>query len=306
MKNANLLQTRIDALLNVLSEDVLILSQQGDIIFSSHNESPIPWGGSELLIGKNLNDLFPGVIASLLQGMVDQSLSLNQLMVKEVFFDPAEILFLKQQGMADSCWVEIRMAPSAGDEPSVVCRIEDISRRKMVQRQGASRVQRDLLTGMYNRRALMPVLAQSIAQAVRYDWICSLMLINIDSLRLINDQRGWDVGDQILKRLAESLNSLKRTADFLARVGEDGFAILLPETNAEQGILAAERVRNMVSDLSAPYSGTDVRFTVSIGVATLTGEDDSAESMFSRAEICLHQSKLDGGNKITGDEQGGS
>ena len=147
MKNANLLQTRIDALLNVLSEDVLILSQQGDIIFSSHNESPIPWGGSELLIGKNLNDLFPGVIASLLQGMVDQSLSLNQLMVKEVFFDPAEILFLKQQGMADSCWVEIRMAPSAGDEPSVVCRIEDISRRKMVQRQGASRVQRDLLTG---------------------------------------------------------------------------------------------------------------------------------------------------------------
>lgn len=301
MKNANLLQTRIDALLNVLSEDVLILSQQGTIIFSSHNESPIPWGGSDLLIGKNLSDIFPGAIASLLQGMVDQSLSLNQLMVKEVLFDPTEIVFLQQQGMVESCWVEVRMAPSAGDEPSVVCRIEDISRRKMAQREG-SQVQRDLLTGMYNRRALMPVLAQSIAQAVRYDWICSLMLINIDSLRLINDQRGWDVGDQILKRLAESLNSLKRTADFLARVGEDGFAILLPETNAEQGILAAERVRNMVSDLSAPHSGTDVRFTVSIGVATLTGEDDSAESMFSRAEIRLQQSKQQGGNQITGDE----
>ncbi|WP_299199636.1 GGDEF domain-containing protein [uncultured Amphritea sp.] len=301
MKNANLLQTRIDALLNVLSEDVLILSQQGTIIFSSHNESPIPWGGSDLLIDKNLSDLFPAAIASLLQGMVDQSLSLNQLMVKEVLFDPSEIVFLQQQGMVESCWVEVRMAPSAGDEPSVVCRIEDISRRKMAQRE-SSQVQRDLLTGMYNRRALMPVLAQSIAQAVRYDWICSLMLINIDSLRLINDQRGWDVGDQILKRLAESLNSLKRTADFLARVGEDGFAILLPETNAEQGILAAERVRNMVSDLSAPHSGTDVRFTVSIGVATLMGEDDSAESMFNRAEICLQQSKQQGGNQITGDE----
>lgn len=301
MKNANILQSRIDALLNVLSEDVLILSQQGTIIFSSHNESPIPWGGADELAGKNLYDIFPEDIASMLQGMVDKSLSLNQLMVNEVLFDPTEIVYLQQKGMVESCWVEVRMAPSAGDEPSVVCRIEDISRRKMVQRD-TSHIQRDLLTGMYNRKALMPVLAQSIAQALRYDWICSLMLINVDSLRLINEQRGWDVGDQILKRLAESLNSLKRTADFLARVGEDGFAILLPETNAEQGILAAKRVRSMVSDLSAPHSGTDIHFTVSIGVATLSGEEDSAEAMYSRAEACLQLSKQQGGNRISGSE----
>ncbi|MBN1006777.1 sensor domain-containing diguanylate cyclase [Amphritea pacifica] len=301
MKNANLLQTRIDALLNVLSEDVLILSQQGTIIFSSHNDSAIPWGGADELTGKQLTDIFPGAIASQLQGMIDKSLGLNQLMVKEVLFDPTEFIYLQQQGMVESCWVEIRMAPSSGDEPSVVCRIEDISRRKMAQRE-SSQIQRDLLTGMYNRRALMPVLAQSIAQAIRYDWVCSLMLIDVDSLRLINDQRGWDVGDQILKRLAESLNSLKRTADFLARVGEDGFAILLPETNAEQGILAAERVHNMVSDLSAPNSGTDIAFTVSIGVATLTGEDDSAESMFNRAESSLQLCKQQGGNQISGSE----
>lgn len=301
MKNANVLQARIDALLNVLPEDVLILSQQGSIIFSTHSASAIPWGSSEELIGKTLSDLFPAPLQLALQGMVDQCLSLNQLVVKELLLDPQEIAYFRNQGMKESCWVEVRMAPSAGTEPSVVCRIDDVSERKKTQRD-ASPTQRDLLTGMYNRRALMPVLSQSIAQALRYDWICSLMLINVDSLRQINDEKGWDVGDQILKRLAESLNSLKRTADFLARVGDDGFAILLPETNAEQGILAAERVRNMVSDLSAPHSGTEVRFTVSIGVATLTGEDDNAKSMYGRAETCLQQSIQQGGNRISGSE----
>ncbi|WP_417224285.1 diguanylate cyclase [Amphritea sp.] len=301
MNKNQILQTRIDALLNVLSEDVLILSQQGTIIFSSHAESALPWGASEALIGKNLTDIFPESLAALFQGMVDQSLSLNQLRVKEMLFDPKEISYLQQQGMEHSCWVEVRMAPSAGDEPSVVCRIEDISRRKEAQRE-VPPVQRDLLTGMYNRRALMPVLAQSIAQAVRYDWTCSLMLVNVDQLQQINNEQGWDVGDQLLKRLAESLNSLKRTADFLARVGEDCFAILLPETNAEQGILTAERVRNRVADLSAQHLGTDVSFTVSIGVSTLAGEEDSAEEMFNRAEDCLQLAKQQGGNKISGSE----
>lgn len=301
MKKAKVLQARIDALLNVLPEDVLILSQQGSIIFSTHTDSVIPWGTSEELIGKTLSELLPTPLHSALQGMIDQCLSLNQLVVKELLLDPQEIDYLKAQGMQEPCWVEVRMAPSAGSDPSVVCRIDDVSERKMSQRE-VSPTQRDLLTGMYNRRALMPVLSQSIAQALRYDWICSLMLINVDSLRRINDMKGWDVGDQIIKRLAESLNSLKRTADFLARVDDDSFAILLPETNAEQGILAAERVRNMVTDLSAPHAGTEVRFTVSIGVATLSGEEDSATSMYGRAEACLQQSIQRGGNHISGGE----
>ncbi|MDO6564180.1 GGDEF domain-containing protein [Amphritea sp. 1_MG-2023] len=301
MNRNQILQARIDALLNVLSEDVLILSQQGKIIFSSHTGSVLSRGGSEALIDKSLSDIFPQSLASLLQGMIEQSLSLNQLVVKEVLFDPKEISYLQQQGMVNSCWVEVRMAPSAGDEPSVVCRIEDISRRKEVQRVNPQ-VQRDLLTGMYNRRALMPVLAQSIAQAVRYDWTCSLMLVKIDQLQRINKEQGWDAGDQLLQRLAETLNSLKRTADFLARVGEDCFAILLPETNAEQGILTAERVRNRVTDLSEQHLGSDVNFTVSIGVATLIGEEDSAEAMFERTESNLQRAIQKGGSNIAGSE----
>ncbi|GGK60486.1 sensor domain-containing diguanylate cyclase [Amphritea balenae] len=302
MHKANVLKTRIDALLNVLSEDVLVISQSGTIIFSSHSHSTLPWGSDDALGGKRLNDIFPDAIADLFQGMVNQALSLNQVIIKEVLFDPDQITYLRDRGMSAPCWIEARLAPSAGDEPSVVCRIEDISRRKKVERE-RSPVQRDLLTGMYNRRALMPVLAQSIAQALRYDWICSLMIIDVDSLRIINEQQGWDEGDQILKRLAESLNSLKRTADFLARVDEDDFAILLPETNQEQGLLAAERVRNMVADLSAPHSGSDVIFTVSIGVATLTGEGDTSEDMYGRAESSLKQAQQQGGNRICGEAE---
>ena len=299
MSQSNILQTRIDALLNVLSEDVFVFSQGGTVIFTSHSNASIPWGPKDSLNGKALDAIFPESIANILQGMIDQALNRNQVVNKEILLDPEEIPWLKENGMASLCWVEARLAPSAGDEPSVVCRIEDISRRKKAVRE-QSKVQRDLLTGMYNRRALMPVLSQSIAQALRYDWICSLMIIDIDRLEAINDSQGWDTGDQILKRLAESLNSLKRTADFMARVDNDDFAILLPETNQEQGVLAAERVRNMVSDLASTHAGADVAFTVSIGVSTLSGEGDTAEDMYNRAENYLKLAKQQGGNRIRG------
>lgn len=301
MNKNQMLQTRIDALLSVLSEDVLILTQQGSIIFLSHARSALPWGESEALIGKKLADIFAESLAALLQEMIEQCLCGGHSVAQEMLFDPSAMPYLQQRGMAQSCWVDVRMAPSSGDEPSVVCCIEDINRRKEGQRE-ASPVHRDLLTGMYNHRALIPVLAQSIAQAVRYDWTCSLLLVNIDHLQQINNERGWDVGDQLLRRLAEALDGLKRTADFLARVGQGCFAILLPETNAEQGVLAAERVHNRVADLTTQHLGTDVCFTVSIGVSTLIGEEDSAEAMFNRAEDCLQLAKQQGGDCIFGCE----
>lgn len=299
MHKSNVLQSRIDALLNVLSEDVLVLSQTGAIIFSSHSNSSLPWGGDDALLGKNLADIFPDSITESLQGMIDQALSHNKVLTKEILLDPAHIPYLRDQGMKDTCWVEARLAPSAGDEPSVVCRIEDISQRKKSERE-RSRVHRDLLTGMYNKQALMPVLAQSMAQAQRYDWICSLMIISVDNLQDINDKYGWDAGDEILKAMAVSLNQMKRTADFLARVGEDDFAILLPETNEAQGVLAADRVKKMAAELAQDAEVSSVPFTLSVGVATLNDEDDSAEVMYARADNYLREAKALG-DSIIGD-----
>merc|ERR1712000_173487 len=122
----------------------------------------------------------------------------------------------------------------------------------------------------------MTVMAQTVAQAQRYDWTCSVLLIDVDDFSKINDQQGWDAGDQLLQQIVTGIHKLKRTADFLARYGDDQLVLFLPETNHDQGMAAGERVRNLVQEMEMPYPTGDLQCTVSVGVAGLQGLEDTA------------------------------
>jgi diguanylate cyclase (GGDEF)-like protein len=181
--------------------------------------------------------------------------------------------------------------------------IADRSEEVKLERKIINQAQRDPLTGAYNRRALMTVLSQSVAQAQRYDWLCSFLIIDIDSFTEFNENFGWDAGDLILQQLVSNLHSFKRTADFLARYADDQFVMFLPETNIDQSGLAAERIRAMVESLEIPFSQGDLNFTVSIGAATLGDSQETHESMLRRAEENLEVAKGSGSNRIEVDEK---
>lgn len=147
----------------------------------------------------------------------------------------------------------------------------------------------------------MPVLEQNIAQAQRYDGICSMLLIDVDDFSGINDEHSWDGGDQLLRHMVTELHRMKRTADFLARFSDDQLVLFLPETNHDQALLAGERVRRLTSDLELPFASGNINCTVSVGVATLAGIEDSSEDMIRRVMENLAVARQSGGNRVEGE-----
>jgi len=151
----------------------------------------------------------------------------------------------------------------------------------------------DELTGLYNYRYFVRALQAEVNRAIRYRRNLSLILLDLDHFKEYNDR--WEdhqMGDAVLRQLAELLQRNTRDADVVARYGGDEFAIILPETTLQQAALQAERIRAAVEE----HRFMD-RFTVSLGVAALKG-GERAEELIRRADKALYQAKGEGGNRV--------
>jgi diguanylate cyclase (GGDEF)-like protein len=144
----------------------------------------------------------------------------------------------------------------------------------------------DPLTGLYNRRYFNETLEREIGKLMRYDGMLSLslMLIDIDHFGDFNNSHGHPFGDQVLVSVAKALDASLRASDILARIGGDEFAVILPQTNLEEAMKAAVKVRAAVIDTGV---------TVSIGVAQYRKQHD-AEGLIAAADTALYQAKEDG------------
>lgn len=292
------IQARYEALLNASADAAMVIEPKTGLIMSC-SAGAATWLTPDAITGRKLNDIFPTDLASSITALQVKALDSKQVKQLEMQLRPEHVPELKQQGLNETKWVSLRCS-AAGAE--TVLTIRDISAQKRLERQVTSQAQRDPLTGAYNRRALKPVLEQAVAQAQRYDWVCSLMVIDVDDFSNLNDDYSWDCGDQILQQLVTSIHGMKRTSDFLARYADDQFVMFMPETNHEQGMAAGNRVRRLMEEMEIPYAAGDVHFTVSIGVSALSGPDDDAENMLRRATENLFIAKQSGCNRVEGDE----
>jgi len=151
----------------------------------------------------------------------------------------------------------------------------------------------DTLTGLRNRRAFERALDQELAIAERRVTPLSLLIVDADHFKRINDNHGHAAGDQALQTLARLLEGVARTIDFVARVGGEEFAILLPNTDEAGALAVAERMRSAVAE--APWP--DAPLTVSIGSATLL-RGETATSLGTRADQALYSAKENGRNCV--------
>lgn len=156
----------------------------------------------------------------------------------------------------------------------------------------------DSLTGVGNRRSFDQELSRKITQFQRYGTTCSLLIVDADYFKSINDRWGHDVGDVVLKALVHAMSSTLRDIDLLFRIGGEEFAALLPETESSKAMIAAERIRAAVSELEIPIPGSDerLRVTVSIGGSEIQFVD-CAEGWFKRADEALYDAKRRGRNR---------
>ena len=152
----------------------------------------------------------------------------------------------------------------------------------------------DALTALYNRRAYDQELAREWRRVQRNGAALSVLLIDADHFKSINDQHGHAVGDRVLQALAALIQRSAREIDVAARIGGEEFAVLLSDTGATSALNVAERIRSQIAQSDTmPVTGV----TVSIGVATLAAEE-SAASLQHRADQALYMAKSQGRNRV--------
>lgn len=158
----------------------------------------------------------------------------------------------------------------------------------------------DQLTGLYNRRYMTNQLQQYMQRAVMGGKPLSVMMLDIDHFKPINDTHGHQAGDEVLQELAERLRHNIRPMDVACRPGGEEFLVILPETPGELAFAAAERVRKAIAaDPFSVLGGTrQIAVTVSAGVSTLQGPDDTMAEFLNRADTALYQAKSAGRNRV--------
>jgi len=155
---------------------------------------------------------------------------------------------------------------------------------------------RDPLTGLHNRLAYDERIMQEFARWKRYGQPMVLMMIDVDHFKHVNDTYGHKAGDKALVLIADQLRNHLRESDFLARFGGEEFVVLMPETDIESAVVAAEKLRAAVEKCQFHYQNTQVSITFSAGLAQLR-KNDNPESLFQRADDAMYRAKEAGRNQ---------
>lgn len=157
----------------------------------------------------------------------------------------------------------------------------------------------DPLTGLYNRRFGTARLSEEFQRAVRAETPLSVLMLDIDHFKAINDTHGHLIGDRVLAQVAQVLQQLSRESDIAVRYGGEEFFILLPGANCDNAQALAERIRRAVADLVIDHAGMALRVTISIGLSSLPeAAANTPEILITQADTALYQAKQGGRNRV--------
>lgn len=156
----------------------------------------------------------------------------------------------------------------------------------------------DEMTSLLNKRSFNPLFNKAAEVAVKYAQPLSVMMIDADNLKIVNDKLGHKAGDTLIRKIAATITECLRASDIICRYGGDEFVALLPQLNAEKARETAERIRRAVENLTFDTGGQRVTTTVSIGVATYPSQVVDVTSLMEKADEALYMSKNSGRNQV--------
>ena len=161
----------------------------------------------------------------------------------------------------------------------------------------------DALTGLHNRRYMETHLATLVEQAHARGKPLTVLVLDIDFFKAVNDTHGHDAGDDVLREFAVRLKKSIRGIDLACRLGGEEFVVVMPDTDMAVATMVAERLRRRIAaDPFAIHKGErKVEVTISIGLAAVAGPDDSAANVLKRADQALYRAKRDGRNRVVAD-----
>ncbi len=206
--------------------------------------------------------------------------------------------------MVDGRW--LLMLEQVNENGNVVLVGNDITRAKKAELElkAAKEILKqqaltDELTGISNRRHFMQLLQNEFHRARRYQRTSSLVVVDIDFFKKINDSLGHPAGDEVLRHFAAFLQAQLRKQDSVGRLGGEEFALLLPETSASEAVCMIERVQKELRSATLDTIAPDFHYTFSAGVAELLSNAESdVENWLSNADKALYEAKRTGRNKV--------
>jgi diguanylate cyclase (GGDEF)-like protein len=156
----------------------------------------------------------------------------------------------------------------------------------------------DPLTGLYNRRQFETLARAELARCQRYVRPCSFLMIDVDHFKVVNDTFGHQMGDWVLKMVANTLTAARRDADVVARFGGEEFVIMLPETTRDAAVMVAERIRSTVAASALAVGDSRLSLTISVGVGETMAGLPGVEAVLRDADQALYDAKANGRNIV--------
>jgi diguanylate cyclase (GGDEF)-like protein/PAS domain S-box-containing protein len=198
--------------------------------------------------------------------------------------------------------IDFLIAPVRDDTGKIIGLLPtavDITDRKHLEAELQRQAHLDYLTGLANRRSFMDRSEIELSRTRRYDNPLSILMLDIDHFKQINDTYGHQSGDHVLKSVAITFQDVLRKVDIIGRLGGEEFAVVLPETGITKATEVAERLREKISSSEVALSdGINIRFTVSIGIAALVDKNSNIDMLLNEADKALYKAKQAGRNRV--------
>jgi diguanylate cyclase (GGDEF)-like protein/PAS domain S-box-containing protein len=198
--------------------------------------------------------------------------------------------------------VQIPQRDSRGEIVSLLGIATDFTQFYRMKEELARQATTDELTGVRNRRSLLETARQEFSRATRYNHPLSVLMLDIDHFKAINDSYGHDVGDKVLRAVADACRRELRDSDILGRLGGEEFGVVLPNTTREGAVVVAERLRERIDAMRLGGDwGSDIAPKVSVGVACMRGAA-RIEAVLKQADQALYAAKAAGRNRVSAAE----
>ncbi len=285
-----------------LGQGVAIVDAEGKVLYWNQWMERASARPAAEVLGRRITELYPSLASRAFERNFRSVLTLgivtyySQLLHGQLFpFKPTPGTSVGFDVMQQRCVIgPIR---EGGEVRAAYILVEDVTEAVAYQRRLAELALKDGLTKAFNRRYLDRRLADELARAARFYRGLSVILLDIDHFKQVNDAHGHQFGDQVLSFVSATIQASLRESDVLARYGGEEFCVILPETDLDAATLAAERLRAAVS--SSPVLSLDrsASLTVSAGVAAMR-KGDSAEALLARADQALYKAKEAGRNRV--------
>ncbi|MBM7454551.1 diguanylate cyclase (GGDEF)-like protein/PAS domain S-box-containing protein [Oceanisphaera litoralis] len=260
---------------------------------------------------KNLFSLFPDLPQTWLRRKVDTVVTLKTRAFTSWELRPYLFRFGTTRpvtGTEPIMYQNLTISPLAEPDGNVkrVCLmiydVTDVAGSRLALEQANKQLARlsitDNLTGLLNRGAWENLLDAEFCRYQRYGHTCSLILIDIDNFKSINDQYGHPAGDEVIRHLAATIRGVLRSTDQSGRYGGEEFGIILPETDTEGAVVIAERLRRAVEAAVITTQSIEIRYTISSGIATLDKNISHTTEWLRQSDTALYAAKRGGKNRV--------